>query len=1110
MSPLDTPCQPTESTLSRNSSGVAEPPDGSTWLSVVARHAGELQSIQHQLQRTDVARDLHVLRVNQMDALRLDDEMRLMLKEQLMRVFTLVPCILLSPHIPSMHPLPPPSPQRASPSPLTPRVSPVPSLPPAPPFWPALLPLPAALIPTPSPWPAAYPHPGPSAHAWQAAWVARCEAEVELLLDVLVWRFSVWADRPLPGCALMNLRFRDERTARAGAGAAAPPAVPVRTGVEGPGLTVGQKVLWLVLTGGVKYVWARLHSTRWLLPVHAHMPPNAYGRHGSGSEALQRQQASWRHWLWRFLHRAEGAVKLASLLNLIVFLHSAKFRTLPERLLGIRAVYAKPHMARAVSFEYMNRQLVWNEFSELLLLVLPLISVSAIKQTFSSLFRLPSSSSPTAGDGCPVCSAQPILMPYRAQPCAHVRLPVLLQRAHSPPCGNCSAPRGCARAAWRGDGQADRRKSVACHAAESGDVVPADWVDTAGTHKRPRQVFYAKKVRRGPFNGDNAGGEWDAEGGGGGMVRVSSEARSKSSHSFPALALLPRMHHATSQSSPTHPPLPPSLPNQPHIYPLKKQILIAFDDVSVPLPPMRRPDVRQLIMEEAERDCVAAGITDIRFTVDIGVTRHGEAVQVRGEGGRGGMGGMGLGGMGGMGLGGMGWGKWESMGNYNAVDIDETVDIGVTRHGEAVQINRHYAEADLVVYANVNYVSMDGGYKSYATGLVHYNSLQHNHDSKTLRNTRHALLPFYASFAPGGQLFPLYAGFVSELVRNMNIIESTEESFQSHRASSTPLLQLFPFYADFVPELLFPFYADFVPELVRNMNPLQKLLMHSTLILFKLLPLWLCVKVLWFMRGPFGLLQVTAGETQAVHERTLAAIYRDKVMDIDGQADILILAPSALGPYTKDMYLNPLLVRIACDATSHKLNAGCLTEIPPFLLFVLPSLSISSPPFPPPFPQIVVNNMHYKWSSPAHNAYRRLFEEVLAVAPGLDEFERFQQQFVEDQQLNDIYRRGQGPAAVHGFYMYTWAAHGMDKVGKVYVVGAKDPRGPAVLRWEMADTIQDAVDQARVFLGNSKAAVTYLRCPPVGYVRVHTEGQGEGSAVEQAQGEVAQAVSKHQ
>ncbi|CAI7802729.1 unnamed protein product [Closterium sp. NIES-54] len=210
------------------------------------------------------------------------------------------------------------------------------------------------------------------------------------------------------------------------------------------------------------------------------------------------------------------------------------------------------------------------------------------------------------------------------------------------------------------------------------------------------------------------------------------------------------------------------------------------------------------------------------------------------------------------------------------------------------------------------------------------------------------------------------------------------------------------------------------------------------------------------------------------------------------QADILILAPSALGPYTKDMYLNPLLVNtyalgyyynMYVDGVPLLKEGGCV---------------------------IMVSEMNYEWSSPAHDAYRRLFEEVLAVAPGLDEFERYQQQFVQDEQLNDIYRQGLGPAAVHGFYMYTWAAHGMDKVGKVYVVGAVDPRGPAVLRWEMADSIQDAVDQARLFLGNSKAEVTYLRCPPVGYVRVHTEGQGEGSAAEQVQGEVAQAVGKHQ
>ena len=45
-----------------------------------------------------------------------------------------------------------------------------------------------------------------------------------------------------------------------------------------------------------------------------------------------------------------------------------------------------------------------------------------------------------------------------------------------------------------------------------------------------------------------------------------------------------------------------------------------------------------------------------------------------------------------------------------------------------------------------------------------------------------------------------------------------------------------------------------------------------------------------------------------MHAKTLEACYKDKVIDVDGQADILILAPTALGPYTKDCYCNPLLV----------------------------------------------------------------------------------------------------------------------------------------------------------------------------------------------------------
>lgn len=50
-----------------------------------------------------------------------------------------------------------------------------------------------------------------------------------------------------------------------------------------------------------------------------------------------------------------------------------------ERLLGARLLYSKGSMARALSFEYLNRQLVWHELSELLLFLLPLINVARIK-----------------------------------------------------------------------------------------------------------------------------------------------------------------------------------------------------------------------------------------------------------------------------------------------------------------------------------------------------------------------------------------------------------------------------------------------------------------------------------------------------------------------------------------------------------------------------------------------------------------------------------------------------------------------------------------------------------------------------------------------------------
>ena len=71
-------------------------------------------------------------------------------------------------------------------------------------------------------------------------------------------------------------------------------------------------------------------------------------------------------------------------------------------------------MARALSFEYLNRQLVWHELSELLLFLLPLLNVARLKSmVLSYLPRMVPSLETSAAEGMSCCQAvcQCIMLP---------------------------------------------------------------------------------------------------------------------------------------------------------------------------------------------------------------------------------------------------------------------------------------------------------------------------------------------------------------------------------------------------------------------------------------------------------------------------------------------------------------------------------------------------------------------------------------------------------------------------------------------------------------------------------------------------------------------------
>ena len=74
-------------------------------------------------------------------------------------------------------------------------------------------------------------------------------------------------------------------------------------------------------------------------------------------------------------------------------------RSLLERVLRMRLVYQRVNMARAISFEYLNRQLVWHELSEVLLFLLPLINVGRLKRFVThQLPQLKAAFLPVAGE----------------------------------------------------------------------------------------------------------------------------------------------------------------------------------------------------------------------------------------------------------------------------------------------------------------------------------------------------------------------------------------------------------------------------------------------------------------------------------------------------------------------------------------------------------------------------------------------------------------------------------------------------------------------------------------------------------------------------------------
>ena len=453
------------------------------------------------------------------------------------------------------------------------------------------------------------------------------------------------------------------------------------------------------------------------------------------------------------------------------------------------------------------------------------------------------------------------------------------------------------------------------------------------------------------------------------------------------------------------------------------RLTIAVDDISIPLPPMKTPDIRQRILEQVVEAAARNGVDDAKIIVATALHRRMTADEIKRM---------------------VGERVFRSfypkdLYNFDAEEPGSLLEIGTTDEGEVVEISKRAAESDLIVYVNINLVAMDGGHKSVAIGLAGYRSLRHHHNVHTMLHSRSYMDP-----RPGRSAIHDSATRMGHVLRDNGVrIFAIETTLNSET---------------------FPSQFGFLNKREWEWSLKDQALFLAAKRANELAPPRVRREVWRRIEAPYGVTGVNAGETEAVHERTLANLYRQQLVEVGGQSDVLVLGVPYVGPYNVNSIMNPILV--------HCLGLGYLFNMYRNQPLVRQGGAV-----------IMFHPVPWEFHQIHHPSYVDFFEEVLVETADPKTIEsKFEERYATDPWYVHLYRTSHAYHGVHPFYMWYWGAHGMDHAADVIVVGG-DPRSCARMGYRTASSFRDALEMATDTVGASPS-ITYLHVPPLAIAEV--------------------------
>jgi hypothetical protein len=458
------------------------------------------------------------------------------------------------------------------------------------------------------------------------------------------------------------------------------------------------------------------------------------------------------------------------------------------------------------------------------------------------------------------------------------------------------------------------------------------------------------------------------------------------------------------------------------------KVVVAIDDISLPLPPMRPPDVRQMMLEIVLQLCADSGVDDVHLLIANALHRRMTPAEMKRM---------------------VGERIFEAYypdryTNHDAEEPGGIVELGETSAKEKVRISRRAAEADLVIYLNVNFVPMDGGHKSVGTGLTDYLGLRAHHTPHAIRGSK-------------SYMEPAHSALHESVNRIGRVIDAHVNVFHIETALNNKM---------------FDGPMSFLGKREEDFTDLDRTALAALRWTLGKTPRALRQQIFHRVPAAYGLIAVSAGRTEPAHEAILAACRRQSFVSVKGQADVLIAGIPYISPYNVNSILNPLLVQVMACGYFFNMNRGVpLVKKGGTLILTHPCMDEFDPV--------------------QHPSYIEFFHRLLPETTDAMELHRkYEKEFATNPSYVHLYRKGNAYHGAHPFYMWYWGENGRQHLGQIIAVGTENTHVPQLLGWERADTLAEAIDMARGRQGRS-AEITLMHHPPMVMTDVQASGQGE-------------------